>query len=122
MALDPRADYDKHVLEDSRASGGRPLEREVGNRPGDEADASPSASDERPSGPGWFSRTLEDRRIVRTAAVTAVLLVVAALLWMAGELHYQSCLQKADVKSPGLDSLSRLVRQRDVERCSRLPF
>jgi hypothetical protein len=107
-------------LEDARGSS-RPLERELGSRPDDEegpAERAPHDGDDRRN--PTFA-LLRDRPAA-LGAIAAVALTVASLLWIGAELHYQSCLQKAEARTPGQDDLSRLVRQRDVENCSRLPF
>lgn len=116
-----RGHYDDPVLDDSRGTD-RPLERELGSSsPGGdaEADASPDDGGRSESAPADW---LRDRSGWHIAAVCAVVLTVAGLLWIGSELHYQGCLQRAEVRNPGQDNLSRLVRLRDVENCSRLPF
>ena len=110
------------LLDDSERSGSRPLERGIGDPGVHETDANDRPSDERPQEPGRVSRALADQRVLRPFLVSAVVLAVATLLWIGSELHYQSCLQKAELRTPGVDALSRLVRERDIEGCSRLPF
>jgi hypothetical protein len=48
--------------------------------------------------------------------------VALALLWIGGELHYQGCVEAAAQRNPGNEDLNRLVRLRDIDDCSRLPF
>jgi hypothetical protein len=66
------------------------------------------------------------RRRIRALPVIAVVLSVltlVSLFWIAGEMHYQSCIQKASVRTQGSnDDLTRLVRLREVNACSRSPF
>jgi hypothetical protein len=50
-------------------------------------------------------------------------LIAIALFWIGGELHYQSCINAANTKTQGAnDSLSRLVRTREINGCSHAPF
>jgi hypothetical protein len=54
-----------------------------------------------------------------------ILAVIAtlSLLWIAGEQHYQSCVQQAVAKSGSADdALTRLVRAQTLNKCSRSPF
>jgi hypothetical protein len=54
-------------------------------------------------------------------ALAAVIAI--ALFWIGGELHYQSCLTAANARTQGAnDSLSRLVRTREINGCSHSPF
>jgi hypothetical protein len=53
--------------------------------------------------------------------VTAVL--AGGLLWVAGELHYRSCVRATGAAYQGRnDDLARLVRNSDLANCSRSPF
>ena len=69
--------------------------------------------------------------IVRRRAVAPSLwvgLLLAAvlaggLLWVAGELHYRSCVRATGARYPGKpDNLTRLVRTSELAKCSRSPF
>ena len=68
------------------------------------------------------------RPLIQTPARVIVALVCAviaaiSLLWIGGEEHYQSCVTAAAARSAGAnDALSRLVRGRAVNDCSRWPF
>jgi hypothetical protein len=56
-------------------------------------------------------------------AIILAVLCTYALLRIAGEQRYQSCLQALDTRSGGgTDALSRLVRVQGVKRCSNSPF
>lgn len=56
-------------------------------------------------------------------ALVAVVVIAASLLWMAGEQHYQSCVDKVSAQTSGSrDPLTNLVRARSLKDCSRLPF
>jgi hypothetical protein len=60
-----------------------------------------------------------------TVWVAFLIGVVIALsgLWIGSELHYQSCLTAANDKAAGAtDPLTRLVRIREINACSRSPF
>jgi hypothetical protein len=45
-----------------------------------------------------------------------------ALLWLAAETHYRSCVRAVDVRITVTDSLTRLAKQEGIEECNRLPF
>jgi hypothetical protein len=70
------------------------------------------------------------RRVMRRAVgprIWVALLVGAVLagglLWVAGELHYRSCVRATGVAYQGrTDDLSRLVRNSELASCSRSPF
>jgi hypothetical protein len=56
------------------------------------------------------------------ALVAALVLIGLALLWNAGEQHYQGCVQSVGVRTAGDNSpLGRFARQ-DVKKCTRSPF
>lgn len=69
-----------------------------------------------------FIPALDRDRFAKGAAWALAILLVLALLWIGGELHYQGCVEAAAQRSAGDDDLSRLVRIRDINDCSRLPF
>lgn len=48
--------------------------------------------------------------------------LAVALLWLAAETHYRSCVRAVDVRITATDSLTRLAKQEAVEECNRLPF
>jgi len=55
--------------------------------------------------------------------VAAIVLVTYSALRIAGEQRYQSCVQAVGAQiGNASDSLSRLVRQSTVKRCSHSPF
>ncbi len=54
-------------------------------------------------------------------ALAATALIALGLLWLAAEQHYQGCLQAVEART-GSTSLDRLVRQEQVDACSRLPI
>ena len=68
-----------------------------------------------------LTRTLEAAQPAQIAAWGLAVLVALSLLWIGGESHYRGCVDAAVARSAGDDALSRLVRTRDVESCSRLP-
>jgi hypothetical protein len=102
---------------DSHGIHNRPLEQPLGE---DEPQAREGAAGPRDE-PG-FLESLDRSRLARRAAWTLAVLLVVALLWIGGELHYQGCVEAAAQRSAGDDDLSNLVRIRDVNDCSRLPF
>ena len=60
--------------------------------------------------------------IVPWALVAALVLIGLALLWNAGEQHYQGCVSAVGVRTAGDNSpLGRFARQ-DVKKCTRSPF
>jgi hypothetical protein len=69
---------------------------------------------------------IADRALPLWPLIVAIILAVLctyALLRIAGEQRYQSCLQALDTRSGGgTDPLSRLVRVQGVRRCSNSPF
>ena len=87
-------------------------------------------------------RRLPSRRTAEQAVAAVIgLLLIGALLWIAGELHYQSCIQAAQARTlapttrqgqlpPKLDNaINRALgraptesREGAVRGCSRLPF
>lgn len=95
--------------------------------PGRAADAPPPGEeipDERvqPERPG---PSIAERISGRAELIALVIagLIAFSLLWIASEMHYRGCIQAAEVKSQGdTSSLGRLIRQRDLRGCSRLPF
>jgi hypothetical protein len=65
------------------------------------------------------------RAFAPTALVSLLLAAVLAggLLWVAGELHYRSCVKATGAKYAGnVDDLTRLVRNTELAKCSRSPF
>lgn len=68
-----------------------------------------------------LTRTLGAAQPAPIAAWALAVLVALSLLWIGGESHYRGCVDAAVARSAGDDALSRLVRTRDVESCSRLP-
>ena len=55
-------------------------------------------------------------------ALAVALLVALALLWIGGEMHYNNCINKAEITSPGSSGLSILSRKQDIAKCNRSPF
>jgi hypothetical protein len=56
-------------------------------------------------------------------AIILIGLGVFALLRVAGEQRYQSCVAAASARSQGAtDALTRFARQRAIQRCSHSPF
>jgi hypothetical protein len=106
---------------ESHGTHNRPLEQPLGPAADDEQ----QARQETP-GPGsveeGFLRALDRSRFARLAAWALAILLVLGLLWIGGELHYQGCVEAAAQRSAGDDDLSNLVRMREVNDCSRLPF
>jgi hypothetical protein len=105
---------------DSHGIHNRPLEQPLGDAAEDEQTREgapgPGSADE------GFLQALDRSRLARRAAWALAALLVLALLWIGGELHYQGCVEAAAQRTAGDDDLSRLVRVRDVNDCSRLPF
>ena len=66
------------------------------------------------------------RRALGPAILVALLLsavLAAGLLWVAGEMHYRSCVRAAGAAYQGTaDNLTRLVRNDQLSKCSRTPF
>jgi hypothetical protein len=70
--------------------------------------------------------------VIRLAVVVVALVIGAGVLWGAGELHYRSCVDAAEARTPIVKTRStfggvaivsgRTARKRAVEGCSRLPF
>ncbi|HSH21585.1 MAG TPA: hypothetical protein VK992_03075 [Candidatus Caenarcaniphilales bacterium] len=67
----------------------------------------------------------------RVAGVLIGLLAVAALLWIAGEMHYRNCIEAAEalpaevpppIFGPGSDQPPAKPRQDAIAKCSRVPF
>jgi hypothetical protein len=103
---------------DSHGTHNRPLEQPLGPATEDEErtrEGSPSAE-------GRVFQAFDRSRLAARAAWALAVLTVLALLWIGGELHYQGCVEAAAQRSAGDDDLSKLVRIRDVNDCSRLPF
>jgi hypothetical protein len=66
-------------------------------------------------------------RLALGPAVWVALLLSAVLagglLWVAGEMHYRSCVRAAGAAYQGTaDNLTRLVRNDQLSKCSRTPF
>jgi hypothetical protein len=60
--------------------------------------------------------------VIPWALVAALVLIGLALLWNAGEQHYQGCVSAVGVRTAGDNSpLGRFARQ-DVKKCTRSPF
>jgi hypothetical protein len=85
----------------------------------DEGGAEPPA--ERPSSRRPPSR-LATVGLTAWLALAVALLVALALLWIGGEMHYNNCVKKAEVVSPGESGLSILARKQDISKCNRSPF
>jgi hypothetical protein len=45
-----------------------------------------------------------------------------ALLWLAAETHYRSCVRAVDVRITVTDALTRLAKEEAIGECNRLPF
>jgi hypothetical protein len=105
---------------DSHGIQNRPLEHPLGSAAED--DPEPREEDRGPGSKQRFLEGLDRDRLARRAAWALAILLVLALLWIGGELHYQGCVEAAAQRNPGDDDLSNLVRVRDVNDCSRLPF
>ena len=107
------------------ADEGPDADREVGEREAADADGEKperAADDEEEPSRG-LSAVLGPAAPIAWLALVAVVLAAIALLWVAGELHYQSCIDKVNAKTQGArDPLTNLVRARDLNNCSRLPF
>jgi hypothetical protein len=104
---------------DSHGTQNRPLEQPLG--PAAEDDPEPG-EDRGPRSKQRFLEALDRSRLARPAAWALAILLVLALLWIGGELHYQGCVEAAAQRSAGDDRLSHFVRVQDVNGCSRLPF
>lgn len=48
--------------------------------------------------------------------------LAAALLWLAAETHYRSCVRAVEVRITVTDSLTRLAKREAIDECNRLPF
>ncbi len=76
---------------------------------------------------------------MRAAALVVGALLIVALLWIGGELHYIGCVDSAEDRHPPLivtttrestgdrrqsrrEDLNADQRRRSVDGCSRLPF
>jgi hypothetical protein len=105
---------------DSHRIQNRPLEEPLG--PAAEDDPEPREEDRAPGSKKRFLDAVDRSRLARQAAWAVAILLVLALLWIGGELHYQGCVEAAAQRSAGDDRLSHLVRVQDVNDCSRLPF
>jgi hypothetical protein len=105
---------------DSHGTQNRPLEQPLG--PAAEKDPEPREEDRGPGSKERFLAALDRNRLARRAAWALAILLLLALLWIGGELHYQGCVEAAAQRSAGDDRLSHLVRVQDVNGCSRLPF
>jgi hypothetical protein len=105
---------------DSHGTQNRPLEQPLG--PAAEDDPEAREVDSGPRSKEGFFQALDRSRLTRQAAWALAILLVLALLWIGGELHYQGCVEAAAQRSAGDDRLSHFVRVQDVNGCSRLPF
>jgi hypothetical protein len=84
--------------------------------------AAAAAEEAAPAESGRQSRFAELSTTAWIAFALAALIAIA-LFWIGGELHYQSCVTAANAKTQGAnDSLSRLVRTREINGCSHSPF
>lgn len=108
-------------MADSHGTHNRPLEQPLGPAAEDEQRTRDGTSGPDAAKEGVL-QALDPSRLARRAAWALAVVLVLALLWIAGELHYQGCVEAAAQRSAGDDDLSNLVRVRDVNDCSRLPF
>src|SRR4051794_26600172 len=105
-----------------RTEAGEPTPEETDREPTDEHDGGEFGEDgphDEEAGPRrrWHADT-----IVPWALVAALVLIGLALLWNAGEQHYQGCVSAVGVRTAGDNSaLGRFARQ-DVKKCTRSPF
>ena len=60
--------------------------------------------------------------IVPWALVAALVLIGLALLWNAGEQHYQGCISSVGVRTAGDNSPLGSFARQDVKKCTRSPF
>ena len=107
---------------DSHGIHNRPLEQPLGDAAEDEPQTREARAGPADSAEPGFLQSLDRSRLAKRAAWALAVLLVLVLLWIAGELHYQGCVQAAAQRSAGDDDLSNLVRIRDVNDCSRMPF
>jgi hypothetical protein len=103
-----------------------PPEAQVGSSPSvsNQPSGTRNAAGQPDDDADWVGPTRRERPAATIViALVAVSAIALALLWSAGEAHYRNCLEAAYLKTQGAtDSLSKLVRQRAVENCSRSPF
>ena len=70
---------------------------------------------------------------MRAVAVVLAVVAVVAFVWIAGEVHYQSCIAHAEATTPNVARLQsnpgnraqarpNEAREHAVDGCSRLPF
>jgi hypothetical protein len=106
---------------DSQGTHERPLERPL-EQPADDEPREVDAGDESDTVARRSIRAFGGSHPARRAAWALAILVALTLLWIGGELHYQGCVEAASQRTPGDDGLSRLVRMKNIDDCSRLPF
>jgi hypothetical protein len=61
-------------------------------------------------------------KVAIVAISVVVVLVLALLAWIGGELHYQGCLQQAELQSSAEPKAALVSQATPGSGCSRLPF